>query len=235
MLTEVEKKSGELSVCSNNKHVSARCCGYGFSTKWHTKQFSPLHLETPSFSPVCHSYHSLVVTKLSCSSFYLCEYDLAVLSESGCENGIVKSSLPFCGYTKWDQTCSRRWQNSKCCADGGGEDMLSAKSSLLFFKMSITSQMLWLAATSGCLLHFWIFTHLDAVIWLCQQGSGTCRWTNPNRNKFWEDERNQFCEDKCAAWPVWIFSSPWKLLVLTSESLSVTTSDSKRKSNLFLH
>lgn len=139
------------------------------------------------------------MTKLSCSSFYLCEYDSAVLSESGCENGTVKSSLPFCGYTKWDQTCSRRWQNSKCCADGGGEDMLSAKSSLLFFKMSITSQMLWLAATSGCLLHFWIFTHLVAVIWLCQQGSGTCRWTNPNRNKFWEDERNQFCEDKCAA------------------------------------
>lgn len=71
MLTEVEKRSSELSVCSNNKQVSARCSAYGFSRKLLTKQFSPLHLDTPSFSPVCHSYHSLVVVKLSCSSFYL--------------------------------------------------------------------------------------------------------------------------------------------------------------------
>lgn len=111
---------------------------------------------------------------------------------------------------------------------GGGEDMLSAKSSLLFFKMSITSLILWVAVTSGCLLHFQIFTHLFVVVWLCQQGSGPHCWTNPNRNKLWKDEKNQFCKDKYAAWPLWIFSSPWKLLIFTSKYLSVTTSDSKR-------
>lgn len=71
MLTEVEKRSSELSVCSNNKQASARCSAYGFSRKLLTKQFSLLYLDTPSFSPVCPSYHSLVVIKLSCSSFYL--------------------------------------------------------------------------------------------------------------------------------------------------------------------
>lgn len=133
MLAEAEKKS-ELSVCSNNKQVSARCCAYGFFTEWHMKQCPPLHLDTPPFSPVCNSHHSLVVIKLLCSSFHLYEYDSIVLGESGCENGTVKSHLPCCGYKKSDQICSGRWQNSKCCAGGGGEDISSAVSSLLFSK-----------------------------------------------------------------------------------------------------
>lgn len=98
------------------------------------KQCSPLHLDTLPFSPVCHSYHSPVVIKLSCSSFHLYEYDSVVPGESGCENGTVKSGLPCCGSAKLDQICSRRWQNSKCCGDDGGEDILSAKSSLPFFQ-----------------------------------------------------------------------------------------------------
>lgn len=104
MLTEVEKRSSELSVCSNNKQVSARCSAYGLSRKLLTKQFSLLHLDTPSFSPVCHSYHSLVVVKLSCSSFHLYEYDWIVLSEYDCEHGTVKSIYLAVDIQSWTRS-----------------------------------------------------------------------------------------------------------------------------------
>lgn len=135
MLTEVKKKSNELSVSSKCKQVNARYSDHGFFTKWQIQNYFPLSILTRgsfrlSATATIHLWWPncpvpvstcMNVTRLSLVSLQLWKW-------------YSKSSLPCCGCTNSDQIHSTRWENSKRCADGGGEFMLSFRSSLLFPK-----------------------------------------------------------------------------------------------------